>query len=241
MFLVENRELLDGYRAGDSRALETIYHHYAPDIEELLRRGFGFRSGEQRLRFVGYRSEFELQEAVQETFIRAFSESARDNYDGLKPFGGYLTGIARNLVIDAFRKKQRELELFVPEGRRGRTLDAADPGELETAPVGDWTRQRVSPEREVMRSQLRRLLAEFLDGQDALTRDVIARHYGDGLSQQETADALGLDRNDVRKILRQLRLSLLRFMKSRGQISALDPAEAIGMLALLTTPPFAKR
>lgn len=52
--------------------------------------------------------EGDLEVLVQNTFVRAFSPSARAAYDGLRPFGSYLVTIARNLLIDEARARNRE-------------------------------------------------------------------------------------------------------------------------------------
>lgn len=232
MLLMEDRQLLERYRAGEADALERIYRHYIGQVEALLRAGFSFSSGGKMLRFVGYRSAFERQEAVQETFIRAFSERARMGYSGLKPFAPYLLGIARNYVIDEFRRRRRELALFVPEDGEGRTLDAAHPADLQHAPIGRWTRLRNDPEREASRKALRALLHEFMDELDDEAREVLTLHFIDGMSQAKVADAMRTDRNRVRKNLKETRLRLLRFMKRRGVIGSLDASEVFNALAV---------
>ena len=109
MLLVEDRALLDGYRRGDPAALERIYRAYAPDLARMLRHGFSFRSGGRMCRFHGVRSSFDLEDRVQEVFTRVFTEQGRLSYDGLTPFAAYLRTVARNLVIDDFRRKERVL------------------------------------------------------------------------------------------------------------------------------------
>lgn len=230
MLLMEDRQLLARYRAGEADALERIYRHYVGQVEALLRAGFTFASGGKVLRFVGYRSAFERQEAIQETFIRAFSARAREGYSGLKPFAPYLLGIARNYVIDEFRRRRRELALFVPEDGEGRTLDAAHPADLQHAPLGRWTRQRADPEREAARKALRALLREFMEELDDEALEVIQLHLIDGMSQAKVADVMRTDRNRVRKTVKETRLRLLRFMKRRGVIGSLDADEVFNAL-----------
>ncbi|MEO1270395.1 MAG: hypothetical protein AAFX99_20100, partial [Myxococcota bacterium] len=69
-----------------------------------------------------------------------------------------------------------------------------------------------------------RRLFEQLDDEDT---QLLQLHIIEGNSQQRTAELLKLDRNGVRKQLRLLRLRLLRFMKSHGQIRNLDPDELL--------------
>src|SRR5687768_6138410 len=97
---LERRELLARFRAGERPALEETYRFYAPVVANFLSRGFTFKSGESTLRFQGYRDAFDLDNALAETFVRAFREAARLGYDGLNPYKNYLLTIARNLSID---------------------------------------------------------------------------------------------------------------------------------------------
>lgn len=235
MLLMEDRALLKAYRGGEPAALARVYEHFRPEVERLLRRGFSFNAGQARLRFVGYRDAFAVEDVLQETFLRAFGDSAREGYTGLRPFAPYLLGIARNLVIDDYRKRSRELAIFVPEAPEGYQESApqAPPGANWSA----WSGQE-SPERQVMRQQRAALVKEFLATLEPEHRALVQVHFVERRSQEETAQALGVDRNRVRRLVQELRLKMLRFMKRRGQIKALDPRELITQLALAPVPPW---
>src|SRR5574341_691980 len=90
-----DRSFLDAFRRGDRAALAAVYEHYVAGVSAILRHGFAFSSGGARTRFHGYRSQFELEDILQEVFSRAFSERARLAWDGLTPYESYLAGIAR--------------------------------------------------------------------------------------------------------------------------------------------------
>ncbi len=53
----------------------------------------------------------ELEDLIQEVFVRAFSEKGRLAYDGLRDYEPYICTIARNLLIDRARKQGREVPL----------------------------------------------------------------------------------------------------------------------------------
>src|SRR5262245_33995403 len=128
-YLVERRPLLEGFRAGDRAALTEVYRHYAPGVAELLRHGFAFGSaGEMRV-FRGYRSSFDLENALQEVFARAFQESALLRYDGLRPYVNYIYAIARNYVIDQLRR--RELLVIDAVGEQETPVAAVQEESLE--------------------------------------------------------------------------------------------------------------
>ena len=53
----------------------------------------------------------DLPDLVQEVFTRAFEPKTRRRFDGERPYGPYLGRIAHNVVVDYFRRKQREMTL----------------------------------------------------------------------------------------------------------------------------------
>ncbi len=229
MLLMEDRALLDGFRAGEESALYRVYEHYRESVGLLLRAGFGFNSGSDRFRFQGFRTEFEVEDALQETFLKAFAVKARQRYSGLRPYAPYLHGITRNLVIDEFRRRKKEMALFIPEGVETRLVAES----AESSPVGDWTAMPKGPERLNIRREEHELVRAFLESLDEPTRQLVQLRFVDGLSQEETAERLGLDRNRVRRAIGDLRQRLLRHMKRQGQIKALDARELLALLTLV--------
>lgn len=229
MLMMDDRPLLDAFKAGDEAALHRVYLHYRDGVGHLLRAGFGFSSGAERLRFTGFQSEFEVEDALQETFLKAFATKARQRYSGLRPFGPYLHGIARNLVIDEFRRRKREMALFLPEGAETRLVEESN----DPSPLGDWTRSPKGPERLNIRRQEQELVGAFLESLDAELRQLVQLRFVDGLSQEDTAHRMGIDRNRVRRGVKDVRLRLLRHMKREGQIKALDARELLALLAVV--------
>jgi RNA polymerase sigma-70 factor (ECF subfamily) len=104
--LSSDRVLLEQFRAGKLEALTRVYEEYAGMIAGFLTRGFTFSSKGRALEFRGYQQPFDLENVLQETFVRAFSEPARLAYDGLTPYRSYLTAIARNLVLSEHRRRR---------------------------------------------------------------------------------------------------------------------------------------
>jgi RNA polymerase sigma factor (sigma-70 family) len=229
MLMMEDRDLLDGFRAGDEAALYRVYLHYREAVGLLLRAGFGFNSAGARFRFQGFKSEFEVEDALQETFLKAFGEKARQRYSGLRPYAPYLHGITRNLVIDEFRRRKKEMALFIPEGMETRLVEES----TDPSPMGDWTRMPKGPERLNIRREQQEMVRAFLESLDEPTRQLVQLRFVDGLSQEETADRLGLDRNRIRRSIKDLRQRLLRHMKREGQIKALDARELLALLTIV--------
>lgn len=206
--LTEKRELLTGFRAGERRALEEVYRHYAPVIATFLQAGFTFASGERSLRFAGYRQPFDLDNALQETFLRAFRESARLAYDGLRPYRSYLYMIARNVVIDDFRRA----------GSSPAFADAPAGADLGAEPGEDPSEPAPTPEDDALRREIARLYATFAERLDERDRKFFQVRFGEGRTQEETGEAIGLTAMQVRTLEKKLRSSFVAYLNQHGYL-----------------------
>jgi RNA polymerase sigma factor (sigma-70 family) len=204
--LSEDRALLDRFRRGERDALGRVFSHYAPHVASLLKSGFGFNAGNQRIRFGGYGRVFELEDALQETFKRAFSERARMSYDGLRPYAGYIAVIARNLVIDQYTSRRRELLHF--------TFDDSDSPELDDSGAVAIAR----PEREALDSELRTLVASFRADLDEREQTVFTLRFDEGLSHAAITEQTGLSASQLKTTEAKLRTSLLKHLKRHGYL-----------------------
>lgn len=217
-------ELLRGFKAGERAALTTVYRKHVEDIALLLRRGFGFEHGGQRHRFVGYGSGFELQDMVHETFRRAFEPRARAAYDGIRPYGAYVSTIARNLVLRSFRARERLFPLAEREG-----------APVVSATLGAAIGPSCDPERELHDAQVRELVARFLAGLEPQQRRLVELRFVEGLSQRDAATALGIGRQRIRTREQRLRAELLGFLREQGEAGLVDGAVAkLGLPALVS-------
>ena len=223
MELKGNTELVEKFRRGDREVLADLYRGHVDEIRILLRDGFSFRSKGRGMRFSGYKEPFRLQEVLQESFIHAFREKARLGYDPGQPYRPYLVTIVRNFVIDRVRRERLEASLFVSVGDVAAVGEGVDDALDRIAPM----RAELSPEDEVFRGQLTQTLGRFVEELDEEDRTVLQQHLMGELTQNEVAEVLGTDRNDVRKRIRMMRERLLRHLKREGFIGSLDPAEVL--------------
>jgi RNA polymerase sigma-70 factor (ECF subfamily) len=207
MYLVERPTLTARFRAGEREALDEVYRHYAPEVAELVARGFSFSSGPRQLRFRGYAQPFDLDNAVQETFVRAFHRRARLGYDGLRPYRPYLLTIARNVVIDELRRREVAMGPLIDERRE-------HDGEPTSAP---------SPERECMDRELTGLYRRFLEGLDGRDRDYFRARFEDGETQVAAGVVCGLSHMRARVLEAKLRRRFRRFMNQRGYLDERPP------------------
>ena len=213
MLLVNDRPLLEGFRRGDSWALAKVYRAYAPSIVTLLRLGFSFESQGRRCRFQGTRSAFDLEDRLQEVFARAFTERARQTYDGLSPYRAYLLRIARNLVIDDFRKKERALLEYAYE-----PVDrpASDPGGGLTEPFEGEVGTTGQPEIDLSGRQTVELVAAFCASMPLREQRVIQLRFREELEHQEVARQTGLSSSQIKTSELRIRRDFFRFMKKHG-------------------------
>jgi RNA polymerase sigma-70 factor (ECF subfamily) len=168
--------LLRRFREGDREALAQVYWACVDRVEGLLRR---------RLATAGNASPSDLEDLVQEVFIRAFAADTRLAYDGLRPFVPYLFTIARNTLVDWWRRRGREVPLAL-------TLDDA-PEEMTADGAGNFDDARTMA-----------VVERFVRALPADLRAVHEARFDRGLSQRDAAAALGMGRQALRTLERRL-------------------------------------
>jgi RNA polymerase sigma-70 factor (ECF subfamily) len=207
---------LHRFRDGDRATLGELYRQHVPGVASFLRRGFSYSSGSRILRFRGYTQPFELDNALQETFARAFRPAARQGYDGLRPYRSYLYAIARNVVVDELRQRDpaapRDAEPLVEE------LAVEDDG------------QPLSAEARFLGGELARLYGEFVGALDGGDASFFLTRFGDQRTRQCAGQACGLSLMQSRTKERRLRERFLRFLQSHGYLEGYAGERARGLL-----------
>jgi len=231
MLLVERRELLARFKDGERRALEEVYRHYVADVANFLRRGFSFTSRDRTFRFGGYVQPFDLDNAVQETFSRAFKESARLGYDGLHSYKNYLLAIARNLVVDEFRNREVAMSPFIEaQGQRPDPVqhDGEEAAPMQSMPSADSA--QVSAEHEFLRQELAQLYSGFVERLGERDRIFFRARFEEQRTQVEAGEACGLSHMQSRTLEKKLRERFLKYMQTNGYLDAYAGATARGAL-----------
>jgi RNA polymerase sigma factor (sigma-70 family) len=183
---------LKAFRSGESWALERAYQEHVKLVRSSVHAGL-YRAG--------WLSPWNLADIVQETFVKAFSPSARQRYDGTRCYAPYLLAIARNSLVDWLRRAGREL----PTGQDlGPLFDSADSNEaeLEFAP------------------ELVAAATRYVTGLSGELRAVHQQRFELGKSQARAAEGLGISRQNLRTLERKLITALRREIRSSGLISA---------------------
>ncbi len=218
-WLVENKDVLKGYRDGRQQAWSLIYDHYAGDLRRFVSMGFSFESRGKGFRFQGFSNPLDVDDVIQESFVRAFSESARLNYDGLHSFQNYLFAIARNVIIRDFRKVTRVVSLEEEKGGEA----GAEIGLGEPEP---------GAEQQLISHELVQLIREFQQSLSHYDQGFFEQRFRKQLSQDDTAKRMRISRAKVRTIERRVRRKLVRFLKERRYLSDGSPG-ALGLTSLM--------
>lgn len=205
--LNEDRSLLEGFRRGDKSALEQVYRAHVDQLTALFRRGFSFESSGRTLRFVGTTSSFQIEDWVHEVFLRAFSDSARRQYDGFRPYGPYLERMARNLVLDELRRKEHTLRCHVEE--------LPEPGH---SPDFEITQAPVDPEERARQKQLEEHVAVFVRNLPPREHAVYRYRFEAALEQRDVAELVGLSVSKVKTSEKRIREGFRAHLVRHGWI-----------------------
>lgn len=195
--LSEDRALLAAFREGHSEALERVYKHHVVEISAFLKHGFTYMGGGVPVLFRGFRTPSELDSAVQEVFMRAFELRTRLAYDGLRSYGGFLIGIARNVAF-------KEIERAAVRDRRAAPFERAE----------DLAGSEPAIEQSLDERRARDLVTTFLtECCDDRDRRLFRLRYDDGLAQEEAGREVGATRIQVRRWEKKFHARLVRFLR----------------------------
>ena len=185
--------LVQATRNGDTAAFEELIKRYD---RKLLRIALNVT-----------RNPEDAEEAVQDTFLKAYRNLNR--FERKAKFATWLTRIAINESLTKLRKQHGNKETSLERDIR---LD----GEVLPLDVADWA---PNPEERYGVSQLRDILTKSLQELRPALRVVFVLRDVEGLSTEETAEALELSIPAVKsRLLRarlQLRERLNKFFKKR--------------------------
>jgi RNA polymerase sigma-70 factor (ECF subfamily) len=186
LFDAPDESLVTQVARGDSTALEALYDRYASRVLGISMKIVG----DQAL----------AEDILQETFWRVW-QSAATYQSQLGSFTGWLFRIARNLSIDAYRRRNVRPQPFITANDSDPILDETPDPDTDVAEQA----QAILTNR-----QVRRALASLPVAQ----RHVIEMAYFYGMTRQEiaeaTGEALGTIHTRARLALQKLRGELDR-------------------------------
>jgi RNA polymerase sigma factor (sigma-70 family) len=190
---------LEGFRRGERSALERVYRHYVDGVTLTLRRGVLVAVDGATVRLGTQLPEHEIEQLIQDTFVRAFSPSARAAYDGIRPFGAYLATIARNLLVDRGRRLGRDRRLV--------------PLEETAEPAADDVQGDI-----VLTGELAHVVARFVTGLPPLEQQFFKARYAEEQGLREAAAIIGVAYITARRLDARLRAGVLEALRAAGHL-----------------------
>jgi RNA polymerase sigma-70 factor, ECF subfamily len=167
---LDDLEKVNLAKAGDLQAFDALVVRHQGMISGLL------------FRFAGQRAD--LEDLVQETFIRAFKNLKR--WQSYQPFSHWLKRIAINVGRDFYRRKRRASKWLmesIPEDIEELELPSVDSGKIDSAGFtqeAQWLLAKLKPD----------------------DRTLLTLHYLNGMRLREIAEHLGwsLSKTKVRSL-----------------------------------------
>lgn len=191
----EELVLVQAAKAGDVGAFEQLVRRYDRNVFRIAQHITQNRE--------------DAEDVVQDAFLKAYSNLAQ--FQGQSKFYTWLVRIAVNEALMKLRKRRPERMVSLDEDVK--TEEDSVPRE-----VADWN---PNPEQQYNQAELKEILGKTIQGLPPGFRTVFVLRDVEGLSTEETADALELSIPAVKsRLLRarlQLRERLNRYFK-RGAV-----------------------
>ncbi len=190
----DEQRLVDAARGGDVGAFEQLVRRYDRNVFRIAQHITQNRE--------------DAEDVVQDAFLKAFQNLGQ--FQGQSKFYTWLVRIAVNEAL--MRLRRRRPERFVSIDEDVKTEEDSMPRE-----IADWS---PNPEQLYNQGELKEILQKTIQGLPPGFRTVFILRDVEGLSTEETADALGLSVPAVKsRLLRarlQLRERLTKYFKRRN-------------------------
>ena len=190
----EEIELVNRAREGDAAAFSTLLNRYESKIFRLA------------MNITQNREDAE--DVLQEAFLKAYEHL--DQFQGNSRFYTWIVRIAVNQALMKLRKRKTDRSVSLDE-----QIDTGEDTVIRE--IASWD---PDPEQQFSQDELHTILTEAVDQLAPIYRAVFVLRDVDGLSTEETAEALDLTVPAVKsRLLRarlQLREKLTRFFKRKG-------------------------
>jgi RNA polymerase sigma-70 factor (ECF subfamily) len=168
--------LLEKAKAGDEQALSLVFEQYRRRLSVLVHFKLSPRSRELS----------EVDDVVQETYLRAFRDVDRFTYQTPGSFLRWLSSIADHVIVDQVRYRNRDR-------RAGEEV----PFRSQSNPLGPEPVDTRTPSRLLGQQEAVERLLERLNGLPEDYRQAILLAKIQGLSTAEMAECLGKSREQV--------------------------------------------
>ncbi len=181
-------------RQGDAKAFSELLRRYEGKIFRLAQHITQNRE--------------DAEDVLQEAFLKAYEHL--DQFQGQSKFYTWIVRIAVNQALMKLRKRKSDRSVSLDE-----TFDTGE--DTIAREIAAWDE---NPEQQYSREEINRILGTAVDDLTPIYRAVFVLRDVDGLSTEETAEALDLSIPAVKsRLLRarlQLRDKLTRYFKRKG-------------------------
>ena len=174
--------LVRAAKAGDISAFEQLVHRYDRNVFRIAQHITQNRE--------------DAEDVVQDAFLKAYENLK--NFQEQSKFYTWLVRIAVNEALMRLRRRRPERMVSLDEDVK--TEEDSMPRE-----VADWT---PNPEQQYSQAELREILQKTIQGLPSSFRTVFVLRDVEGLSTEETAEALDLSIPAVKSRLLRARLQL---------------------------------
>src|SRR3979411_2029552 len=180
--LTEELSLVRAAKQGDDAAFEELVRRYDRNVFRIAQHITQNRE--------------DAEDVVQDAFLKAYSNLHQ--FQGQSKFYTWLVRIAVNEALMGLRRRRPERMVSLDE--EVKTEEDSLPRE-----VADWS---PNPEQQYNQAELRDILTRTIQGLPPSFRTVFVLRDKEGLSTEETAEALGLSIPAVKSRLLRARLQL---------------------------------
>jgi RNA polymerase sigma-70 factor (ECF subfamily) len=182
----EERLLIEKLKAGDRKAFEAVFNHYAGRV---------FR---QAFKLVG--NEADAQDVVQEVFLLVYRKAY--SFRGKSEFSTWLFRVTANAALTKLRERKKDKEVvslddYMPKFRKD--------GHHLVRPVADWTQDI---ENLVAIMEFSKVIQQAMDHLSPIDKAVVVMSDLEGMSNPEISETLHITVLAVKARLHRARLFL---------------------------------
>jgi len=182
--LFDDNVLLEELRKGSDEAVEVLFQRFHGKIYGLA--------------MSILKNESDAEEAAQDVFLTVFQKA--HTFKGNSALYSWIYRICVNACLMRLRGKRRQETVSIEEFMPVFTEDG-----MHASPVGDWSKE---VERKMLDKELGNVIKKFTEDLSEKYRVVFVLSDVEGLSNEETAQILGLTVPAVKSRLHRARLYL---------------------------------
>lgn len=129
------------------------------------------------------KNPYEVEDVVQETFLKAFSRL--DSFQHQSSFYTWIYRIATNTILDFLKRRGRSPVTAVEDPELVQSTSGAVSGSSSSPRI-------VSPDARMQREEIQTITAEILEGMPEIFRTVLVMREFEDMAYQDIADVLGI-------------------------------------------------